>query len=424
MSGKTTQERLDERRAEFDKKKIAKIQEDRNKLLSQLPNFEDLEISFRCIEGNDFLSFEKRRFILKSGQTIDILKNLTQSQCEDNMDFDSKILATNLAKKHGALTYSHGKLLIMDYGSKRGTYRTSINQKEEGLYPPYKNFELLNNDIIQFGKMTEADIHLENELLHPVVGKIQFYPASCNSISKNLSTSMILKPSATSEIAFENRTICLTDGGEINIFRSLEHQLESSTNLTFNCGAISKLHGRISCHRDNFYIDDFNSRNGTYVNNTRIRHMPKKLEDGDLLRLGNDIIEKGKKYPCMSANICINQTTTNETEQLTSFFGDEKRISKTIVFKPLEKSKVKFEARKITLHDNEEIVVQRYDSKAPFSSSMNETNLVFDCGRVSKKHATISLKDSIFYIKVSILGVVALWRDCRDIPTKFHRNCP
>jgi pSer/pThr/pTyr-binding forkhead associated (FHA) protein len=411
MEKQTTQEKLAAVRAEKTKEKIAKSITERNEFVSKLPNFEDIEITFSCVEGKDFLSFDKRRFILKSGETIDILKNLTQFQCEDNMDFDSKILATKLAKKHAALTYSHGRLSIMDYGSRRGTYRTSINQSEDGLYPPYKNFELLNNDRIQFGKMTAVD----DELLHPVVGKIQFYPASSNSISENSSEhKIILKPSTTSEIDFEHRTICLTDGGEINIHRTLEHQPENSSNLTFNCGALSMSHGRISYHKGNFYIDDLKSRNGTYLNDTRIRNMPKKLEDGDLLRLGVDVIENGKKYPCMSANISINQIKKNETEQLPSSFGDEKRISKTIVFKPLEKAQVKFAARKITLYDGDEIVVQRYDSKSPFSLSMNESNLIFDCDKVSNRHATISLKDDCFYIKVSILEVVALWE---EIPT-------
>ena len=417
MSGKTTQERLDERRAECQKKRIAKGLAERDEFVSQLPIFEDIEISFTCIEGKQNLKFGKRRFILKSGEKMPILKNLTQFQCEDNMDFDSEMLA----KKHAVITYSHGRLSIMDYGSKYGTLKTSIDQVEQGLYPPYKNFVIQNNDRIIFGKITEADVYINPSLanVQPVVGKIQFYPVSSNSMSKNsvnLSTSIMLKPSQTSEIAFENRKICLTDGGEVNIFRTTEHQLESSSNLTFNCGSISKLHGRISYHKDSYYIDDFSSRHGTYLNDARIRNMPKKLENGDILRLGNDIIEKGKKYPCMSANIFINSIpqnldTTNETEQLTR---NEKRNAKTIVFKPLDKSKNKFEARKITLYDGEEIVVQRYDTN---ETQMNETNLVFDCAIVSKKHATLSLKDSCFYIKVSILGVVAFWGDCRDIPT-------
>ena len=407
---KTTQERFAEKRAEGKKKRIAEIIVDRNKLISELPDFEDLDISFSCIEGQDFLSFEKRNFTLKSGKSIDILKNLTQFQCEDNMDFDSKILATKCAKKHATLTYSHGRLYMMDFGSRRGTFRTSTNQTEDSLHPSYKNFELLNNDIIQFGKMQFTD----KELLHPVVGKIQFYPASCNnSISERTSNSsehrIILKPSPNSEIVFQNRTISLTDGGEMNIFRTLENQHESSTNLTFNCGAVSKLHGRISCQRENFYIDDTNSRYGTYLNEKRIRNMPQKLEDGDLLTLGCNIIENGKRYPCMSAIICVNnQAKKNETEQHTSISGDEKRVSKTIVFKPLEKAnkplekaKVKFKARIITMFEEDEIMVQRYSSQAPLG--MNESNLIFDCDRISIKHATLFLKDGCFYIKVSML---------------------
>ena len=242
MHKKTTQERLDEHRKECEKKRIAKYKVEREKFVSELPNFEDIEITFTCIEGKDNLSFEKRRFILKSGEKMSILKNLTQFKCEDNMDFDSEMVS----KKHAVITYSHGRLSIMDFGSKHGTLKTSIDQVEQGLYPPYKNFVIQNNDRIIFGKITEADVYINPSLanVQPVVGKIQFYPVSSNSMSKNLSNSIILKPSPTSEIAFENRKICLTDGGEINIFRTTEHQLESSTNLTFNCGATYKLVAR------------------------------------------------------------------------------------------------------------------------------------------------------------------------------------
>ena len=78
------------------------------------------------------------------------------------------------------------------------------------------------------------------------------------------------------------------------------------------------------------------------------------------------------------------------------FLWDEKRKSKTIVFKPLEKPKLDFEVRKITMYDGDEIVVQKYDSKSP----MNESNLIFDCDRVSHSHATLSFKDDCFYILI------------------------
>ena len=72
MHKKTTQERLDEHRKECEKKRIAKYKVEREKFVSELPNFEDIEITFTCIEGKDNLSFEKRRFILKSGEKMSI----------------------------------------------------------------------------------------------------------------------------------------------------------------------------------------------------------------------------------------------------------------------------------------------------------------------------------------------------------------
>ena len=79
---------------------------------------------------------------------------------EDNMDFDSEMVA----KKHAVITYSHGRLSIMDYGSKYGTLKTSIDQVEQGLYPPYKNFVIQNNDRIMI--TLQFSVNCNNSIIH------------------------------------------------------------------------------------------------------------------------------------------------------------------------------------------------------------------------------------------------------------------
>jgi DNA-binding Lrp family transcriptional regulator len=55
-------------------------------------------------------------------------------------------------------------------------------------------------------------------------------------------------------------------------------------------GSVSSKHARILRTEDGFVIEDLQSRNGTYVNGERVVEGPRKLSDGDLIRLGKVIL--------------------------------------------------------------------------------------------------------------------------------------
>ena len=51
---------------------------------------------------------------------------------------------------------------------------------------------------------------------------------------------------------------------------------------------VSRLHAKIICGQDNYYVVDLNSTNSTYVNGTRlIPQQAYSLADGDVIELGN-----------------------------------------------------------------------------------------------------------------------------------------
>jgi hypothetical protein len=51
---------------------------------------------------------------------------------------------------------------------------------------------------------------------------------------------------------------------------------------------VSRLHAKIICGQDNYYVVDLNSTNATYVNGTRlIPQQAYSLADGDIIELGN-----------------------------------------------------------------------------------------------------------------------------------------
>lgn len=55
-------------------------------------------------------------------------------------------------------------------------------------------------------------------------------------------------------------------------------------------GSVSSKHARILRTDDGFVIEDLQSRNGTFVNGERVTDGPRKLSDGDLIRLGKVIL--------------------------------------------------------------------------------------------------------------------------------------
>lgn len=64
----------------------------------------------------------------------------------------------------------------------------------------------------------------------------------------------------------------------------------SDNAITVPDGSVSSKHARVLRTEEGFVIEDLQSRNGTYVNGERVTEGPRKLSDGDLIRLGKVIM--------------------------------------------------------------------------------------------------------------------------------------
>lgn len=89
-----------------------------------------------------------------------------------------------------------------------------------------------------------------------------------------------------------NATLVCVDGPEFDLIRDetiigchpdVDVDLRSVPRQEF----VSKTHAKITFHDEKYYLEDFNSRNGTYINDRRISKEEKVLlESGDIFRLG------------------------------------------------------------------------------------------------------------------------------------------
>jgi pSer/pThr/pTyr-binding forkhead associated (FHA) protein len=55
---------------------------------------------------------------------------------------------------------------------------------------------------------------------------------------------------------------------------------------------VSRRHARLAFHNGQWYLEDLNSSNGSFVNGVRI-YRPAPLMDGDELRLGDEVMTFG-----------------------------------------------------------------------------------------------------------------------------------
>ena len=51
---------------------------------------------------------------------------------------------------------------------------------------------------------------------------------------------------------------------------------------------ISRIHCKVICKQDDYYIEDLQSANGTYINNVRLQpKVATRIKHGDVVRLAN-----------------------------------------------------------------------------------------------------------------------------------------
>ena len=80
----------------------------------------------------------------------------------------------------------------------------------------------------------------------------------------------------------KGKAIPVPSGGTVIIGR------DSSTALPLRDTMTSRMHCKIQCQEDGFYLTDLESMNGTYLNGEKVRELV-KLEHGDLIKIGDTL---------------------------------------------------------------------------------------------------------------------------------------
>lgn len=77
----------------------------------------------------------------------------------------------------------------------------------------------------------------------------------------------------------------------LDISNLLIGKYKDKVDLFLDDESVSRMHARILTDQDDFYLEDSNSTNGTFINRSRLQpYERKKLESGDEIRIGNVVL--------------------------------------------------------------------------------------------------------------------------------------
>jgi pSer/pThr/pTyr-binding forkhead associated (FHA) protein len=159
--------------------------------------------------------------------------------------------------------------------------------------------------------------------------------------------------------------------------------------------AVSGKHARIVSNGDEYYVEDLNSTNGTFVNNKRIRS--RKLKDEDIIVIGkHDLIfemtEDGYGNGIGSPEFSNGMTSRDKTSKLDS--SEYKKMMAQNVYDANKATLLilKFKGqqiRKYILKPDKELMIGR----------LGGNDIVFENDAVSGRHAKIYAQDDEYFIQ-------------------------
>lgn len=133
----------------------------------------------------------------------------------------------------------------------------------------------------QLGYETDADVRPKDvNLVYPdeeiYVPKEEIHPTVYLGSAKSVPQGILLYQGAErlEDIRLEGRTARIGYGADADI--RIDHE------------TISQMHARIDCDGDNYFIEDLNSTNGTYVNGELLAYKERRqLKASDVIRFAN-----------------------------------------------------------------------------------------------------------------------------------------
>jgi len=163
---------------------------------------------------------------------------------------------------------------------------------------PYCHHELIEGTI--FCPECGASLTVEAEPERAPEAEVQppapLPPVAAPAASSSGKTTAHITPSQMRFLVLNSgRTIPCPIGEVILIGRSdpsggVFPEVDLSQDNGFMTG-VSRRHARIIRRGDDFYLEDLNSMNGTFLNRNKLpAHTPVQFEDGDEIRLGNLVL--------------------------------------------------------------------------------------------------------------------------------------
>lgn len=105
---------------------------------------------------------------------------------------------------------------------------------------------------------------------------------------------------------FQERVLSLQQ--PVKVGRSVARARAAQDNAIFDCKVLSRHHAILWYDAGKFYLQDTNSSNGTFVNNSRLpssEDKPHEVNSGDIVQFGVDVVENNKKvtHGCIIATL-------------------------------------------------------------------------------------------------------------------------
>lgn len=105
---------------------------------------------------------------------------------------------------------------------------------------------------------------------------------------------------------FQERVLILQQPAKVG--RSVARARAAHDNAIFDCKVLSRHHAILWYDGGKFYLQDTNSSNGTFVNNSRLpssEAQPHEVNSGDIVQFGVDVVENNKKvtHGCIIATL-------------------------------------------------------------------------------------------------------------------------
>ena len=120
--------------------------------------------------------------------------------------------------------------------------------------------------------------------------------------------SVLLKPVLGKSMVFAPRKLMIVPNAELLIGRESNIEKLHEKNVeTFDCRVLSRRHAILSNDRNELFIRDLNSSNGTFLNGERIQGQKKvQVWNGDEIQLGQDVCDKTSSVSkCIIAKVEI-----------------------------------------------------------------------------------------------------------------------